>query len=53
MQLVKIDRILSQQSREIFDNINAKVVMLKLVPGMDLKYFDYLVQAGIEGLILE
>lgn len=52
-QVWRVKSVLIQQSKEIFDNINAKVVMLKLVPGMDLKYFDYLVDAGVEGLILE
>lgn len=52
-QIERTKCILSQQSKEIFDNINAKVVTIKLTPWMDFKIFDYLVQAKIEWLVLE
>lgn len=52
-QLEKNKAILAQQSKEIFDNIHAKVISIKLTPGMDLKIFDYLIQAKIEWLVIE
>lgn len=52
-QIIKNNSILSEQSSEIFDNVSAKVANIKIVPWMDLEYFDYIVKSGIDWLILE
>lgn len=52
-QVSKSNAIVEKQQTELFENLHAKVMPLKLVPWMDLSIFDYLVQSKVEGLVLE